>query len=298
MAETAAAWVDRMIPLVRTRQWVLTVPFGRRLLLARNPSLERGVHQTAMACIERWYAREANGGQTGSVTSTQRFGSALQLNLHFHSIFLDGCYARDRLGTPRFRPVTPHTSDVEKLVVEIAIACEDWLSKAGFGADDDVSDPDDDGLGLFQAAAAAGYSAVRGVPTPVARRVQVIRGKERALPPMCASCAGYNLHAGVAIGALDRQGLERLGRYLLRPPVAKTSLSQDADGSVVFEMKRVYADGTAALRFTPEELVSRLVAIMPPAGASQSYDPVWRTGMSTAVCWRGTRPCVRRSSRK
>lgn len=78
------------------------------------------------------------------------------MNLHFHSIFLDGCYARDRLGTPRFRPVTPHTSDVEKLVVEIAIACEDWLSKAGFGADDDVSDPDDDGLGLFQAAAAAG----------------------------------------------------------------------------------------------------------------------------------------------
>lgn len=65
-AETAAAWVDRMIPLVRTRQWSsrpgLTVPFGLRLLLARNPSLERGVHQTAMACIERWTAREANGG--------------------------------------------------------------------------------------------------------------------------------------------------------------------------------------------------------------------------------------------
>ena len=35
------------------------------------------------------------------------------------------------MGTPRFRPVTPHTSDIEKLVVEIAIACEAWLSKAG-----------------------------------------------------------------------------------------------------------------------------------------------------------------------
>ena len=173
------------------------------------------------------------------------------------------------MGTPRFRPVTPHTSDIEKLVVEIAIACEAWLSKAGHGADDDVSDLDDDGLGLFQAAAAAGYSAVRGVPTPVARRVQIIQGKARALPPMCASCAGYNLHAGVAIDARDRQGLERLGRYLLRPPLAKTSLTQAADGSVVFEMKRSYSDGTAALRFTPEELVARLVAIVPPAGANQ-----------------------------
>lgn len=77
-----------------------------------------------------------------------------------------------------------------------ALTCEAWLSKAGFGADDDVSDPDDDGLGLFQAAAAAGDSAVRGVPTPVARRVHVIRGKERSLPPMYASCAGYNSWSG------------------------------------------------------------------------------------------------------
>ena len=66
-----------------------------------HPQLERGVHQTAMACIERWYAREANGGQTGSVTATQRFGSALQLNLPFHVIFLDGCYAQDPRGNPR-----------------------------------------------------------------------------------------------------------------------------------------------------------------------------------------------------
>lgn len=29
---------------------------------------------------------------------------------------------------------------------------------------------------------------------------------EIALPPMCASCAGYNLHAGVAIDARDRAG--------------------------------------------------------------------------------------------
>ena len=39
--------------------------------------------------------------------------------------------------------------------------------------------------------------------------------------------------AAMAIGAQDRQGLERLGRYLLRPLVAKTSLSQETDGSVV-----------------------------------------------------------------
>ena len=70
------------------------------------------------------------------------------------------------------------------------------------------------------------------------------------------------------IGRVLQTVTERLGRYLLRPPLAKTSLTQEADGGVVFEMKRAYADGTAALRFTPEELVSRLVAIVPPAGAN------------------------------
>ena len=269
MAETAAAWVDRVIPRVRTRQWVLTMPYRRRVLLARRPALERGVHRVAMECMERWYSRQANGGQTGSVTVTQRFGSALQLNLHFHSIFLDGCYARDLHGLPRFRPVTPHTSDVEKLVVEVAAACEAWLSKEGHGLDDEDLDPDDDGLGVFHAAAAAGYSAVRNSPTRVARRVQVVGGKERKLPPMCASCDGYNLHAGVAIGAEDRTGLEQLGRYLLRPPLAKGRLELQGDGSVVFEMKRAYADGTSALRFTPEELVERLVALVPPPRANQ-----------------------------
>ncbi len=30
--------------------------------------------------------------QTGAVTVIQRFGSALNLNLHFHMLFLDGVY--------------------------------------------------------------------------------------------------------------------------------------------------------------------------------------------------------------
>ena len=68
---------------------------------------------------------------------------------------------------------------------------------------------------LFQAAAVAGYSVVRGAPTRVARRVQRIGGRERELPPLCASCDGWNLHAGVVVEAEDREGLLRLGRYLL-----------------------------------------------------------------------------------
>ena len=42
---------------------------------------------------------------TGSVTLIQRFGSALNPNLHFHLLFLDGVYAEDADGKQRFHRV-------------------------------------------------------------------------------------------------------------------------------------------------------------------------------------------------
>jgi hypothetical protein len=44
--------------------------------------------------------------QTGAVTLIQRFGSALNLNIHFHMLFLDGVYIGGSNGRPmRFRKV-------------------------------------------------------------------------------------------------------------------------------------------------------------------------------------------------
>ena len=48
-------------------------------------------------------------GHTGAVMLIQRFGSALNLNIHFHILFLDGVYVTtsDRLT---FRRVPPPTA--------------------------------------------------------------------------------------------------------------------------------------------------------------------------------------------
>ena len=46
------------------------------------------------------------------------------------------------------------------------------------------------------------------------------------LPPRCAAYEGYNLHANVGLDAGEREGLERLCRYLLRPPVARDRLTR------------------------------------------------------------------------
>jgi len=60
-----------------------------------------------------------------------------------------------------------------------------------------------------------------------AKRVQLLGGRPFALPPSCAVFQGYNLQAGVGIGARDRAGLERLCRYVLHlpwPGIASSSL--------------------------------------------------------------------------
>ena len=42
-----------------------------------------------------------------AVTFIQRFGDALNLNVHFHLLALDGVYAEDDNGCISFRPVAP-----------------------------------------------------------------------------------------------------------------------------------------------------------------------------------------------
>lgn len=44
-------------------------------------------------------------GHTGAVTLVQRFGSVLNLNIHFHLLFLDGVFRTAGVAAPVFREV-------------------------------------------------------------------------------------------------------------------------------------------------------------------------------------------------
>jgi hypothetical protein len=89
----------------------------------------------------------------------------------------------------------------------------------------------DDAQAVIQQASLLGQAVLGDRAGKRARRAQVLGGKELALPPRCASFAGYSLHAGVGFKATDRAGLERLCRYILRPPLAKDRLQRHDDGN-------------------------------------------------------------------
>jgi hypothetical protein len=64
----------------------------------------------------------------------------------------------------------------------------------------------------------------------------------------CASVGGVSLHANVAVPARDRLRLERLCRYVARPPVATERLSRLADGRLLYRLKHRWRDGTSSPR--------------------------------------------------
>jgi len=115
------------------------------------------------------------------------------------------------------------------------------------------------------------------------RRVVMLGGKEFALGPRCASFEGYNVHANVALPAHDRKGLERLCRYVLRPPLAVDRIERRPDGRVRVGMKRVWSDGTDAPDYPPSPIqvggndhnhARRAPAPWPPAASGSGSGPV------------------------
>lgn len=69
---------------------------------------------------------------TGAVTLIQRFGSALNLNVHFHLLVLDGVYRREGDGHLRFVPLpAPRPAELQGLVQRIAERVGRSLERSG-----------------------------------------------------------------------------------------------------------------------------------------------------------------------
>jgi len=137
MADSAALLVDDILPHQPMRQWVLSVPFPLRFLFASNPKVMTKVLGIVFRTIATHLAHKAGFtkpmAQTGAVTLIQCFGGALNLNIHFHMLFLDGVYIGGSNGLPvRFRRVkAPTRDDLIKLTHTIASRVARYLERQG-----------------------------------------------------------------------------------------------------------------------------------------------------------------------
>lgn len=118
ITESATRLVDEVLPRVLVRQWVVSLLYRLRYLLAWDHALARAVLAVSVRVLlsfQRDRARRygIRDGESGSVTVIQRFGGGLNRNVHYHTLLFDGVssYADGATGALQFRPLPPPTDD-------------------------------------------------------------------------------------------------------------------------------------------------------------------------------------------
>jgi len=286
MAQMAAHLVEQVIPWVPTRQWVVSVPVPLRYWMASSQDLTATVHTIIRTTIAQYYVTQAvtQGPERatvhpGSVTFLQRFGSALNVHLHFHILFLEGVYLdRTTVGLkPRFLVGAPPTDTAIAAVLQkISRRVIRKLRRLGYletGVDAPVAtgyDPLHDTtpeLARTMAASVQHRIAFGERAGQHVRRIGSGFGTEGEAPrltgPRCASVHGFSLHAHTAVPAHRRDQLEQLIRYTARGAVSLERLVQDTNGDLVYTFTHPWSDGTTGIRLSPLELLEKLAALVP-----------------------------------
>ena len=151
MSQTAAWLVDRVIPAVPVRQWVLALLIPLRLLLTSRPELLTAVLQVVQREIGRHLlggtGLRVSQGRGGAVTLIQRFGSAANLNIHLQCRVLDGVYRAEvdpaaktkTKGVPVFVPAAaPSDEDLQQVLRRIISGLMKRLTRLGVLAEEGV----------------------------------------------------------------------------------------------------------------------------------------------------------------
>ena len=207
------------------------------------------------------------------MTLIQRFGSALNLNIHFHILFLDGVYVYRDDRPPRFQRVkAPDKGELEELVHLISQRVGRCLERQGLLVQDTESawldlDPaeDTDAMPYLLGSSVSYRIAVGPQQGQKAFMIRTIRPLDRPDPGQerVAKANGFSLHAGVSCEGHQKNKRERLSRYIARPAVAVPRLSLSATGKVVYTLKTPYRDGTTQVAFEPVDFIARLAALVP-----------------------------------
>jgi hypothetical protein len=136
MAESAALLVDEVLPEQPIRQWVLSFLFQLRFLFASRQVLMSRVLGIVYRVISAHLIQKAGftrkNAQTGAVALIQRFGSAFNLNVHFHMLFLEGVYTTTPWGKIRFhRTNVSNQQELTELVHTISHRVAGSLEREG-----------------------------------------------------------------------------------------------------------------------------------------------------------------------
>jgi len=278
MTELALHLTEQVIPHVPVRQFVLSLPHRLRYLLAYDHARSLGVLRVVLRAVFGFYRRGAKrgtaaDGRTGSVTFVQRFGSAGNLNLHFHILVLDGVFTEAPDHCLRFHPAEPPTDDaIAQLLATIRRRVLRHVARCA-PSEDAAESPDrlSNEAPLLAACYASSIGQRRTLGARAGAPLERI-GSDRSAPwvehrvrPQ-AHLEGFDLHAALRVTGQHPEGrapLEKLLKYCARPPIAHDRLSELPDGRIALRLKTPWSDGSTHVVYEPLDFIAKLAALIP-----------------------------------
>ena len=269
MTEVAASIVDRTLPNVPFRQWVLSLPFLLRAAVALRPEVLSALARIFSEEVRRHLKRSAGlkGAETGTILFVQRFGGSLNLHVHFHMLAVEGVFEKrpeQTDGTRFFEVEGPNRAAVLSVVTRIRDRAVRFLKRRGLLEsrvfEDRSTEPEEPSAleATTQIALAKGEYITRPFAAPMQEE-----SLQRREPRFSAELDGFNLHCAVTIASGDDDGRERLLRYCARPAFALDRLEILRDGRIAYRVKTVRKGRTHRVMTAPEFL-ARLAALIPP----------------------------------
>ena len=243
----SSAWSAGRHATSRCRQWVLSFDSSLAVRLGYDADAlglvcrsfghhvmrrirGRAKQQYGLASVEPLHP--------GIVTVVQRFRSDCGLYVHLHTLATDGAFEQHPDGSVVFHPITVLSGD--DLVRVLADVAAD-LAKAGLP---DALDVDAALAGCVQLSLSTRADSIVVAPTP----------------KLVVSAHGLNLHAATVVDGRDRRRLERLCKYLLRPPFSRDAILRLPDGRVRLELPRK----GRSIEMSAQQFLAKLVALVPP----------------------------------
>jgi hypothetical protein len=288
MAAQAAHIVDKVLPNVPVRQWVVSFPYELRMLLAKQSDVLSAVLRIVMSLVLSWYVERGkelgiSEPKTGGINVLQRFGGSLNFNPHVHMIMMDGVFVfHDEQGDEAtFHPFrAPTKRELSELVHRLSRRISRMLRSRGLINDSPDQEQQEDNGALD---ACRKVSLRKGRFGFVDERDERGNSQQQLFPelnsyrkstsPTCADLEGYSLEAGVwmpavVVGTRSEEKIkasrERLLRYCLRGPLGSNRLSRLSDGSIAYRTK--YGRGNRThLVMSPVEFLARMASLVPPA---------------------------------
>jgi hypothetical protein len=288
MAETAIHLDDNVIPHVPVRQFVLTIPVPVRLWASRNRDLLGRICEIGSEGIQAFLQKNSGFGmpnaksnkiQGGVIAFVQRFGSALNLNIHVHFLALDGVFEAKSTGEMKFYAAkSPTNEEVARLLNTISKRINKHLVKKKYLEEVENELVPLDTSNLFEhddlhlPSMAASLSSKIAFGDDAGKPVKRLYAFGRMWPDeddienksdRCASGGGYSLHANTCVKAEDRTRLVQLIRYMARPAVSDERIEIVDNARVRIKLKSSWKDGTTHIEMSPIQVIEKLVAIIP-----------------------------------